>query len=180
MNLETLHGAGLGAGRLGGTGRLGMGGGGDLFGSGGKISIIFLRGTWIVMVTGILRMLLAMVSTSIVLAWPICTFYCGSLTSPTFAYVTYQDLRRDRNLKDQTVIVVRAPSETKLEVPDPQEVSHHRHSHTLLMISKNTLCFAVIGAVCLGIFITVTQIHSTGLTSSPHQYKRSYRCLLVS
>ncbi|MCI4374353.1 hypothetical protein PGIGA_G00005210 [Pangasianodon gigas] len=48
-------------------------------------------------------------------------FHCGSLTSPTFAYVTYQDLRRDHSLKDQTVIVVRAPSETKLEVPDPQE-----------------------------------------------------------
>ncbi|XP_066539301.1 transcription factor E2F3-like [Hoplias malabaricus] len=38
-----------------------------------------------------------------------------------FAYVTYQDLRRDRSLRDQTVIVVRAPSGTKLEVPDPQE-----------------------------------------------------------
>ncbi|KAI5086017.1 transcription factor E2F3, partial [Silurus meridionalis] len=46
---------------------------------------------------------------------------CGSLTFPTFAYVTYQDLRRDNNLKDQTVIVIQAPSETKLEVPDPQE-----------------------------------------------------------
>ncbi|KAG9276156.1 transcription factor E2F3 isoform X1 [Astyanax mexicanus] len=30
-------------------------------------------------------------------------------------------LRRDQDLKDQTVIVVRAPSGTKLEVPDPQE-----------------------------------------------------------
>ncbi|XP_052002454.1 transcription factor E2F3-like [Xyrauchen texanus] len=38
-----------------------------------------------------------------------------------FAYVTYQDLRQDRGLRDQTVIVVKAPSETKLEVPDPQE-----------------------------------------------------------
>ncbi|XP_072535020.1 transcription factor E2F3-like [Salminus brasiliensis] len=38
-----------------------------------------------------------------------------------FAYVTYQDLRRDRSLRDQTVIVVKAPSGTKLEVPDPQE-----------------------------------------------------------
>ncbi|XP_058248911.1 transcription factor E2F3-like [Hemibagrus wyckioides] len=42
-------------------------------------------------------------------------------SSQKLAYVTYQDLRRDSNLKDQTVIVVRAPSETKLEVPDPQE-----------------------------------------------------------
>ncbi|KAL6489080.1 hypothetical protein MHYP_G00028210 [Metynnis hypsauchen] len=31
------------------------------------------------------------------------------------------DLRRDRSLRDQTVIVVRAPAGTKLEVPDPQE-----------------------------------------------------------
>ncbi|KAI7807210.1 putative transcription factor E2F3-like [Triplophysa rosa] len=45
----------------------------------------------------------------------------SSLTTLTFAYVTYQDLRRDRKLRDQTVIVVKAPSETKLEVPDPQE-----------------------------------------------------------
>ncbi|XP_045573729.1 transcription factor E2F3 [Salmo salar] len=41
--------------------------------------------------------------------------------SHKFAYVTYQDIRQLRNLKDQTVIVVKAPSETKLEVPDPQE-----------------------------------------------------------
>ncbi|KAF5905953.1 transcription factor E2F3 [Clarias magur] len=32
-----------------------------------------------------------------------------------------QNLRRDQSLKDQTVIVVKAPPETKLEVPDPQE-----------------------------------------------------------
>ncbi|XP_076826585.1 transcription factor E2F3-like [Brachyhypopomus gauderio] len=44
-----------------------------------------------------------------------------SSSGQKFAYVTYQDLRRDRRLRDQTVIVVRAPSETKLEVPDPQE-----------------------------------------------------------
>ncbi|XP_055770819.1 transcription factor E2F3-like, partial [Salvelinus fontinalis] len=41
--------------------------------------------------------------------------------SHKFAYVTYQDIRHLRHLKDQTVIVVKAPSETKLEVPDPQE-----------------------------------------------------------
>lgn len=38
-----------------------------------------------------------------------------------FGYVTYQDLRQIGNLRDQTVIVVKAPSETKLEVPDPEE-----------------------------------------------------------
>ncbi|XP_058523501.1 transcription factor E2F3 isoform X1 [Ochotona princeps] len=34
------------------------------------------------------------------------------------AYVTYQDIRKISGLKDQTVIVVKAPPETRLEVPD--------------------------------------------------------------
>ncbi|XP_062845684.1 transcription factor E2F3 [Trichomycterus rosablanca] len=38
-----------------------------------------------------------------------------------YAYVTYQDVRRIKSLQDQTVIAVKAPSETKLEVPDPKE-----------------------------------------------------------
>ncbi|XP_010174992.1 transcription factor E2F3, partial [Antrostomus carolinensis] len=37
------------------------------------------------------------------------------------AYVTYQDIRKISGLKDQTVIVVKAPPETRLEVPDPAE-----------------------------------------------------------
>lgn len=41
--------------------------------------------------------------------------------SKKYAYVTYQDIRRIKSLKDQTVIAVKAPSETKLEVPDPKE-----------------------------------------------------------
>ncbi|XP_016103103.1 transcription factor E2F3-like [Sinocyclocheilus grahami] len=41
--------------------------------------------------------------------------------SQQYAYVTYQDIRRIKSLKDQTVIAVKAPSETKLEVPDPKE-----------------------------------------------------------
>lgn len=40
----------------------------------------------------------------------------------TLAYVTYQDIRKISGLKDQTVIVVKAPPETRLEVPDPVEV----------------------------------------------------------
>ncbi|CAJ0930396.1 unnamed protein product [Ranitomeya imitator] len=36
-------------------------------------------------------------------------------------YVTYQDIRKISGLKDQTVIVVRAPPETRLEVSDPVE-----------------------------------------------------------
>ncbi|XP_026228704.1 transcription factor E2F3 [Anabas testudineus] len=38
-----------------------------------------------------------------------------------YAYVTYQDIKQLGNLRDQTVIVVKAPSDTKLEVPDPDE-----------------------------------------------------------
>ncbi|KAH1177644.1 hypothetical protein KIL84_011346 [Mauremys mutica] len=44
-----------------------------------------------------------------------------SLTLITLAYVTYQDIRKINGLKDQTVIVVKAPPETRLEVPDPVE-----------------------------------------------------------
>ncbi|KXJ18349.1 Transcription factor E2F3 [Exaiptasia diaphana] len=44
-----------------------------------------------------------------------------SLTIFTFAYVTYRDIRDIRNFKEQTVIAVKAPPETRLEVPDPNE-----------------------------------------------------------
>lgn len=37
------------------------------------------------------------------------------------AYVTYRDLRNIPSLADQTVIAVKAPPETRLEVPDPQK-----------------------------------------------------------
>ncbi|KAM7382631.1 hypothetical protein PAMP_002354 [Pampus punctatissimus] len=39
----------------------------------------------------------------------------------TYAYVTYQDIKQAGNLRDQTVIVIKAPTDTKLEVPDPDE-----------------------------------------------------------
>ncbi|XP_028281515.1 transcription factor E2F3-like isoform X1 [Parambassis ranga] len=38
-----------------------------------------------------------------------------------YAYVTYQDMKQLGNLRDQTVIVVKAPTDTKLEVLDPDE-----------------------------------------------------------
>ncbi|XP_060133927.1 transcription factor E2F3 [Zootoca vivipara] len=37
------------------------------------------------------------------------------------AYVRYEDIQEISSLKDQTVILVKAPPETKLEVPDPIE-----------------------------------------------------------
>lgn len=43
----------------------------------------------------------------------------------TYAYVTYHDIRSIKSFEDQTVIAIKAPPETKLEVPDPSEVSLH-------------------------------------------------------
>ena len=40
------------------------------------------------------------------------------------AYVTYQDIRSLGSLKEQTVIAIKAPPETRLEVPDPENVSN--------------------------------------------------------
>lgn len=40
----------------------------------------------------------------------------------TYAYVSYQDIKQVGSLRDQTVIVIKAPTDTKLEVPDPDEV----------------------------------------------------------
>lgn len=48
----------------------------------------------------------------------------------TYAYVTYQDIKQLGNLRDQTVIVVKAPTDTKLEVPDPDEVCVQAQKHT--------------------------------------------------
>lgn len=57
----------------------------------------------------------------------ICTIrWQMSLTLLTLAYVTYQDIRKISGLKDQTVIVVKAPPETRLEVPDSIEVRRQR------------------------------------------------------
>lgn len=41
-----------------------------------------------------------------------------------FAYVTYKDIRGVKEFTEQTVIAIKAPSGTKLEVPDPREVSN--------------------------------------------------------
>ncbi|NWW49128.1 E2F2 factor, partial [Pedionomus torquatus] len=41
-----------------------------------------------------------------------------TLSPSTLAYVTYQDLRAISNFQEQTVIAVKAPPETQMEVPD--------------------------------------------------------------
>lgn len=40
-----------------------------------------------------------------------------------FAYVTYEDLRNIPSYKNQTVMVIKAPPEAKLRVPDPSKVN---------------------------------------------------------
>lgn len=40
-----------------------------------------------------------------------------------YAFVTYRDIRGTKEFSDNTVIAIKAPSETRLEVPDPREVS---------------------------------------------------------
>ena len=45
-----------------------------------------------------------------------------TLSPSTLAYVTYQDLHTISNFKEQTVIAMKAPPETQLEVPDFSEV----------------------------------------------------------
>ena len=44
------------------------------------------------------------------------------LENKKLAFVTYRDIRSVKEFSDQTVIAIKAPSETKLEVPDPREV----------------------------------------------------------
>jgi len=41
----------------------------------------------------------------------------------TLAYVTYQDIRSIQAFQEQIVIAIKAPEETKLEIPVPKEVS---------------------------------------------------------
>ena len=53
----------------------------------------------------------------------------NSLTWITLAYIRYEDIREISSLKDQTVILVKAPPETKLEVPDPLKVRKFFFSH---------------------------------------------------
>lgn len=47
--------------------------------------------------------------------------YSNSKQIKKTSYVTYQDIRSITDFKDKTVIAIKAPPETKLEVPDPSE-----------------------------------------------------------
>uniref|UniRef100_A0A3P9P2N9 E2F transcription factor CC-MB domain-containing protein n=1 Tax=Poecilia reticulata TaxID=8081 RepID=A0A3P9P2N9_POERE len=52
--------------------------------------------------------------------YSVCFFFLNPAVC-TYAYITYQDIKQLGSLRDQTVIVVKAPTDTKLEVPDPDE-----------------------------------------------------------
>lgn len=81
-----------------------------------------------------------------------------------FAYLTYEDVQQIPSLKEQTVIVIRAPAETKLEVPHPEESLQVHLSSTqgpieAFLCSENSLPLGATG----------NYFHSStnGKTSSP-------------
>ncbi|KAI9548516.1 hypothetical protein NQZ68_007374 [Dissostichus eleginoides] len=86
------------------------------------------------------------------------------LDETTFAYLTYEDVQQIPSLKEQTVIVIRAPAETKLEVPHPEESLQVHLSSTqgpieAFLCSENSLPLGATG----------NYFHSStnGKTSSP-------------
>ena len=56
-----------------------------------------------------------------------CTIQLKHLTEDAdtkrLAYATYHDIRKVEAFSQDTVIAIKAPAETRLEVPDPKEVS---------------------------------------------------------
>uniref|UniRef100_A0A3Q1FNU3 E2F/DP family winged-helix DNA-binding domain-containing protein n=1 Tax=Acanthochromis polyacanthus TaxID=80966 RepID=A0A3Q1FNU3_9TELE len=52
----------------------------------------------------------------------ICLWLSSLTLRITYAYLTYEDVNMISILKEQTVIVIKAPPETNLEVPHPEEV----------------------------------------------------------
>uniref|UniRef100_A0A8D2NQ39 E2F transcription factor 2 n=1 Tax=Zosterops lateralis melanops TaxID=1220523 RepID=A0A8D2NQ39_ZOSLA len=56
-----------------------------------------------------------------------CPFFSFTSSLSTLAYVTYQDLRAISSFQEQTVIAVKAPPETQLEVPDFSQENFQLH-----------------------------------------------------
>ena len=61
----------------------------------------------------------------------------SSLTATTLAYVTYQDIRGVQSFEDRTIIAIKAPAETRLEVPDPKDVRFAEFLQMLLIDFAN-------------------------------------------
>lgn len=54
-----------------------------------------------------------------------CFIICYSaLAQNTYAYVTSSDVRSIKELDERTVVAIKAPSQTKLEISDPDEVAY--------------------------------------------------------
>lgn len=76
-----------------------------------------------------------------------CFSYTLSLS--TLAYVTYQDLRAISDFQEQTVIAVKAPPETQLEVPDFSKVHGGAGAVPLLAAGWGPGCSCCCGCCCL-------------------------------
>jgi len=48
--------------------------------------------------------------------------HVSSLAQDTYAYVTSSDVRNISDFDEQTVVAIKAPSQTKVEISDPDEV----------------------------------------------------------
>lgn len=58
----------------------------------------------------------------------------------TLAYVTYQDIRSIQAFQGQIVIAIKAPEETKLEIPIPKDVSFRHFSLKGSKVLKFDFC----------------------------------------
>ena len=71
------------------------------------------------------------------------------------AYVTYQDIRSVKSFEDHTVIAIKAPPETRLEVPDPKEV----RKNTILYITKGPQYSYIMYKICYEkFFCNITEL----------------------
>lgn len=70
----------------------------------------------------------------------------------TYAYLTYKDIREIPSLKEETVILIKAPPETTLQVPHPEEVKcSEMFLNGVLAPSPKSVCFP--GAQSLQVYL---------------------------
>lgn len=97
-----------------------------------------------------------------------CVCHSAAFLNPffTLAFVTHEDISRLQVFQEQTVMVVKAPEETKLEVPPPKEVRQHwcafTQNHLLGFLPGRSWCplpgFVRIGrSVSLCLYRTVSR-----------------------
>lgn len=76
--------------------------------------------------------------------------------SCTMAYVTQKDISRLGASQEQTVIVVKAPEETKLEVPSPTEVKENTKEVSLQEVS-DLVCSVLSGMLTLVVCVLLQE-----------------------